>query len=78
MRVSVVPQFDNLDPDFTCAENLQRVATTSASPADMHARQRCSPLPDLRPKASARIQDLSGGMKRRLTSPARWSSSPVR
>ena len=69
MRVGVVPQFDNLDPDFTCAENLavfgryfglDAAAVRARTPALLA-------FAGLEHKAEARIQDLSGGMKRRLT-----------
>ncbi|WP_153147023.1 ATP-binding cassette domain-containing protein [Dechloromonas sp. H13] len=68
-RVGVVPQFDNLDPDFTCAENLL-VFGRYFGLADADVRQRIPQLLDfagLGSKADARIATLSGGMKRRLT-----------
>jgi lipooligosaccharide transport system ATP-binding protein len=68
-RVGVVPQFDNLDPDFTCAENLRVFARYFAIP-DAEIRARIPQLLDfagLAGKAEARIATLSGGMKRRLT-----------
>jgi hypothetical protein len=64
-----VPQFDNLDPDFTVRENLlvfSRYFGISA-PA---ARALVPPLLEfakLENKADARVGELSGGMKRRLT-----------
>jgi len=68
-RVGVVPQMDNLDPDFTVEENLivygRYFGMTEAA---IRAR-----IPDLlefaglSQRAGTRIQTLSGGMKRRLT-----------
>ncbi|KAB2926681.1 MAG: ATP-binding cassette domain-containing protein [Dechloromonas sp.] len=69
MRVGVVPQFDNLDPDFTCSENLQVFARYFGI-ADADIRARIPQLLDfasLGSKADARLATLSGGMKRRLT-----------
>ncbi|MBD5804339.1 Daunorubicin/doxorubicin resistance ATP-binding protein DrrA [Azoarcus sp. Aa7] len=69
MRVGVVPQQDNLDPDFTCAENLlvygryfglDDAAITARIPELLA-------FAGLESKRDARIQSLSGGMKRRLT-----------
>lgn len=68
-RVGVVPQFDNLDPDFTCAENLL-VFGRYFGMRDADIRSRIPQLLDfagLGSKADARIATLSGGMKRRLT-----------
>lgn len=68
-RVGVVPQFDNLDPDFTCAENLL-VFGRYFGLCDADIRARIPALLDfagLAGKAEARISTLSGGMKRRLT-----------
>ncbi|VVE58613.1 Daunorubicin/doxorubicin resistance ATP-binding protein DrrA [Pandoraea terrae] len=68
-RVGVVPQFDNLDPDFTVRENLEvfgRYFGLSAA----ESRRRVPDLLDfarLTQKADARVAQLSGGMKRRLT-----------
>ncbi len=68
-RVGVVPQFDNLDPDFTVAENLlvygRYFAMKSGEvkariPALLH-------FAGLAGRADSRIAALSGGMKRRLT-----------
>jgi lipooligosaccharide transport system ATP-binding protein len=64
-----VPQFDNLDPDFTCAENLL-VFGRYFGLKDADIRQRIPQLLEfasLSGKAEARIATLSGGMKRRLT-----------
>jgi lipooligosaccharide transport system ATP-binding protein len=68
-RVGVVPQFDNLDPDFTVAENLV-VYGRYFGMKDRDIRARIPQLLEfagLGGRADARIQALSGGMKRRLT-----------
>jgi lipooligosaccharide transport system ATP-binding protein len=68
-RVGVVPQFDNIDPDFTVAENLM-VYGRYFGIKDAVIRERIPELLDfagLGGKEAARIQTLSGGMKRRLT-----------
>lgn len=68
-RVGVVPQFDNLDPDFTASENLLVFARYFGIP-DVEIKARIPQLLDfasLGSKANARISTLSGGMKRRLT-----------
>ncbi len=68
-RVGVVPQFDNLDPDFTIRENLL-IFGRYFDIADHVVRKRIPDLLDfagLASRADARIQTLSGGMKRRLT-----------
>lgn len=68
-RAGIVPQQDNLDPDFTVRENL----LTYASYFGLDARTLASRLPellafaDLTARADASIQALSGGMLRRLT-----------
>jgi lipooligosaccharide transport system ATP-binding protein len=69
MRVGVVPQFDNLDPDFTVSENLFVFGRYfGLSRVNIEAR-----LPwllqfsSLENRREARINTLSGGMKRRLT-----------
>ena len=69
LRVGVVPQMDNLDPDFTAAENLL-VYGRYFGLADAEVRARIPELlafAGLAGRAEARIQTLSGGMKRRLT-----------
>ena len=68
-RVGVVPQFDNLDPDFTVTENLVMYARYFGIPA-REARARAPQLLEyagLADRGGARIDALSGGMKRRLT-----------
>jgi len=68
-RVGVVPQFDNLDPDFTVAENL----IVYGRYFGIKGREIKARIPQLLEfaglggRADARIQALSGGMKRRLT-----------
>ncbi|MBM3345397.1 MAG: ATP-binding cassette domain-containing protein [Betaproteobacteria bacterium] len=69
LRVGVVPQMDNLDPDFTVAENLL-VYGRYFGLADAGIRARIPDLLEfagLAGRAESRIQTLSGGMKRRLT-----------
>jgi lipooligosaccharide transport system ATP-binding protein len=68
-RTGVVPQFDNLDPDFTASENLL-VFGRYFGLKDQQIRERIPSLLEfagLTGKADARIATLSGGMKRRLT-----------
>ncbi len=68
-RIGVVPQMDALDPDFTVAENLEVFARYFGARAQ-EARRHPEPLLDfagLAHKRDARIGELSGGMKRRLT-----------
>jgi lipooligosaccharide transport system ATP-binding protein len=69
MRIGVVPQFDNLDPDFTAAENLL-VYGRYFGLADAVIRERIPRLLEfagLSSKIDVNIKTLSGGMKRRLT-----------
>lgn len=68
-RVGVVPQFDNLDPDFTVSENLVVYGRYfGLKPADVRARiPALLDFAGLAEKANAKIEALSGGMKRRLT-----------
>ena len=69
MKVGVVPQIDNLDPDFTVRENL----LVYGSYFGMHKSKIAERVPallefaGLTHKANAPIAQLSGGMKRRLT-----------
>jgi lipooligosaccharide transport system ATP-binding protein len=68
IRVGVVPQVDNLDPDFTVRENL----LVYGSYFGLTRSQVAGRLPKLlafaalEARADSRIQALSGGMKRRL------------
>jgi len=69
VRVGVVPQMDNLDPDFTVEENLLVYGRYFSLP-ERTIRERIPPLLEfagLAARAASRIQTLSGGMKRRLT-----------
>jgi len=68
-RIGVVPQGDNLDPDFTVTENLLVFGRYfGMADADIRARiPRLLEFANLAAKADARIGELSGGMKRRLT-----------
>jgi lipooligosaccharide transport system ATP-binding protein len=69
LRVGVVPQIDNLDPDFTVQENLQVYGRYFGLGAEQ-IRARLPQLLEfasLTAKKDAKIQELSGGMKRRLT-----------
>jgi lipooligosaccharide transport system ATP-binding protein len=68
-RLGVVSQFDTLDPDFTCAENLMVFGRYfGMKKSDIQKR-----IPDLLEfaalshKADAKPGQLSGGMKRRLS-----------
>lgn len=68
-RLGVVSQFDTLDPDFTCAENLMVFGRYfGMKKAEMQKR-----IPELLDfaalshKAHAKPGELSGGMKRRLS-----------
>ena len=69
IRVGVVPQMDNLDPDFTVVENLSVYGRYFAIP-DSVLRERIPRLLDfagLGSKGKQTLRALSGGMKRRLT-----------
>jgi lipooligosaccharide transport system ATP-binding protein len=68
-RVGVVPQLDNLDPDFSVEENLL-VYGRYFGMRDREIRARIPELLEfsgLKMRALSRINTLSGGMKRRLT-----------
>jgi len=69
IRVGVVPQMDNLDPDFTVRENLLVYGGYFGLPRAV-LEERIPRLLDFAGLASKRdvgIRTLSGGMKRRLT-----------
>ena len=69
MSVGVVPQLDNLDPDFTVAENLLVYGRYFGLP-DATIRARIPGLLEfagLEGRGASKIEALSGGMKRRLT-----------
>ena len=68
-QLGVVSQFDTLDPDFSCAENLL-VYGRYFGLKDAVIRERIDPLLEfgaLSHKAKAKPGELSGGMKRRLS-----------
>ena len=68
-RLGVVSQFDTLDPDFTCAENLM-VFGRYFGMKKAEIAQRIPQLLEfaaLTHKADAKPGQLSGGMKRRLS-----------
>ena len=69
VRVGVVPQMDNLDPDFTVTENLVVYGRYFGIPtATLKARiPKLLEFAGLAAKSDAGIRTLSGGMKRRLT-----------
>jgi lipooligosaccharide transport system ATP-binding protein len=68
-RIGVVTQFDSLDPDFTCAENLRVYGAYFGLPrAVIDARvPSLLAFAALQGKANAKPGELSGGMKRRLS-----------
>ena len=68
-RLGIVSQFDSLDPDFSCAENLLVFGRYFGLP-DAVIRARIPKLLEfaaLTHKADAKLGELSGGMKRRLS-----------
>ena len=67
-RIGVVSQFDSLDPDFTCAENLRVYGSYFGLPAPLiNARvPKLLEFAALQSKANVRPNELSGGMRRRL------------
>lgn len=69
MRVGVVPQFDNLDPDFSVIENLRIFGRYFGLSSARIAEQvpKLLEFARLENKANAQVRDLSGGMRRRLT-----------
>jgi len=67
-RVGVMPQEDNLDPDLTVFENLivyARYFDINRQDATHRAGELLS-FVDLKEKTNVKIEQLSGGMKRRL------------
>ena len=68
-RTGVVPQADNLDPDFTVAENLRVYAQyfRLGGPEIEQRIDRLLKMVELENQRHMRIPKLSGGMKRRLT-----------
>ena len=78
-RLGVVSQFDTLDPDFTCAENLLVFGRYFGLP-DATIRSRIPQLLEfgaLSHKADAKPGELSGGMKRRLSLARALISDPA-
>ena len=69
IRVGVVPQMDNLDPDFTVTENLRIYGGYfGIDHATLDTRiPRLLDFAGLASKGGSGIRTLSGGMKRRLT-----------
>jgi len=68
-RLGVVSQFDTLDPDFSCAENLQVYGRYfGMRAAEVKARvPGLLEFASLSHKAASKPGELSGGMKRRLS-----------
>ena len=68
-QLGVVSQFDTLDPDFSCAENLLVYGRYfGLRDADIRARTpQLLEFAALNHKADAKPGELSGGMKRRLS-----------
>lgn len=67
-KMGVVPQLDNLDPDFTVIENLYTYASYFGL-SHTYTQKRAEYLlhfAALESKANAKVTTLSGGMKRRL------------
>src|SRR6185436_12670741 len=69
IRVGVVPQMDNLDPDFTVTENLVVYGRYFGIDRPTLAKRipKLLEFAGLGSRATAHIRTLSGGMKRRLT-----------
>jgi lipooligosaccharide transport system ATP-binding protein len=69
IRVGVVPQMDNLDPDFTVTENLVVYGRYFGIPYARLAPRipKLLEFAGLSSKGDVGIRTLSGGMKRRLT-----------
>jgi lipooligosaccharide transport system ATP-binding protein len=68
-NIGVVPQEDNLDPELTVRDNLLIYASYFRMPKDL-AKSRAAEIMrfmDLEDKAEAVVEQLSGGLKRRLT-----------
>jgi len=69
VRVGVVPQMDNLDPDFTVRENLLIYGSYFGLPRTVLEKRipKLLEFAGLGSKRNVGIRTLSGGMKRRLT-----------
>ncbi len=78
-RLGVVSQDDNLDPDISVRQNLLFYARYFDLPHDVAARRADEALAlfQLSEKANEKVDDLSGGMKRRLTIARALISDPV-
>jgi len=77
-RLGVAPQEINLDPDFTVLHNLLVYARYFGLPTEV-ARQRAREVLELfhlGEKATSPVQELSGGMKRRLVVARAWIHQP--
>ncbi len=68
-KIGVVPQIDNLDPEFTVEENLRIYGSYFNLKKDFLEEQipKLLKFAELENKKDLRIQKLSGGMLRRLT-----------
>ena len=68
-RIGVVPQLDNLDPDFTVAENLKVYGSFFGLPEGVLTERMRDLLSfvGLADRGDTKITSLSGGMLRRLT-----------
>lgn len=68
VRTGLVPQMDNLDGEITCRDNLEVYARLyGIARADRpHAVRDSLELARLKDKADAFVEELSGGMRRRL------------
>jgi len=68
-RTGVVPQSDNQDPDFTVVENLRMYARYfGLKPAQVADRiEELLGFLELTDRKDAKMRELSGGMKRRLS-----------
>jgi lipooligosaccharide transport system ATP-binding protein len=67
-HIGICPQEDNIDPDLTVGDNL-RVFARYFDIVGKEAHERCEELlhfMGLSSKKKARVEELSGGMKRRL------------
>ncbi len=67
-RIGLVPQLDNLDVELTCAENLEVYARLYRLPRDRRdaAVRAGLELARLTERADDPVDELSGGMRRRL------------
>lgn len=68
LRMGVVPQLDNLDTELTARQNLEVFASLYRIPRPQRraAVDRALALAQLTDRADAAVNDLSGGMRRRL------------